>query len=256
MTRHRVFCLLLFVFITVSGLLFADFTRLELIEPDTSVYTSCSDQRVIIRIVSTEGVDTMSLGVIVNGTLYGIATPELSWSGASQSLEFNPSGSDVFTDGTASILLLPVYDLIGSHSDTMTFSFRVDRTAPVLSNAVPSGTTVTSLSFEIAFDLEDPIVSGVASGINQTSVSVSFPGHPEQLPLTTTSTGVSWNGTRFSFNAGQTDLALTDGEVLVVNVHLCDMATGCESNCEQHSFSFTMGETPCYREPNPNYTKW
>jgi len=101
--------------------------------PVGGIFTSCPDQEIFISIMDRNGVDDSSIVLNINGSLFTIENPELTYNSSTSRLEFVPSGP-VFSDGD--IVTVSVDSACDSTGNCIpspvTFSFRVDMSPPYL----------------------------------------------------------------------------------------------------------------------------
>lgn len=236
----------LLVLLTVA--LYAQPTAI-ITDPDTMAVIACQDQRILIILNSDAGVNESSITLIVNVTEYTISDPQLSIS--DDILEFNPSGEEIFTDGVAIVVLNPFADTLGDSSITYTWHFDVDRTHPAISNESPaSGAVMNVLSFDISFDAADPVVNAISSGVDAGTIDVWV---NSSAHFTGTDAAVSWDGSHFVINSDDLGINFSDNEEVTVHIRLADLADSayCGPNWLDTSWTFKIGETPCFRGPNP-----
>ena len=226
-----------------------------LISPPESSLTSCEDQVIIIAIQCSTGIMADSIQLYINGTPYDTSSAQLTFDSSSSTIEFHPSGTAIFTDGAVQISLTGLYDSYGTPGLDYNWTFFVDITPPVLSNAVPAqNEEVADLSFGVTFQLDDigPIPEATA-GLDTNSVQVwvtNGDGTFEVTPF------LSHTGNIFTFDTDSAGLSFLDNEVVTVRVRAADsipVQDFCEHgpNILDTSWTFSMSETPCYRGTNP-----
>jgi hypothetical protein len=139
------------------------------------------DQRIIFFITDSVDIDLSSIRMTVNGILFDITDPELSF--FSDSLIFSPSIP--WTDGQRiDYCLDSLCNIYGIHEDRFCSSFRIDLTHPVLLSYSPSTPFITSASIPVSFSIMDTL-----SGINPASLVLSING----TPYTGTSLTTTWD---------------------------------------------------------------
>ncbi|MFP4459157.1 MAG: gliding motility-associated C-terminal domain-containing protein [Candidatus Zixiibacteriota bacterium] len=250
MRDHRIIFLL--ICLTAAFSVFGQITNIDFIQPGDSATMSCQDLSIQIIIESDSPIDPSSISMEVRDTIYNYdpADTMFTWTPGSDMLEWIVPGDDLWEDGIIDITLFPVVDDSGDSSETMNWTFMVDRTEPYVLSASPDGVTIEELSFDIEVNLEDPLAGGVNSGIDISSVTVQI----EETVLDWNDPAIEWDGTNFTISSDDlTTMSFEDNQEINVIVEACDdiQEALCGPNCMEHQFSFTLGATPCYQEPNP-----
>ncbi|MCD6596016.1 hypothetical protein J7L68_10150 [bacterium] len=226
-----------------------------LISPPESSLTSCEDQVIIIQVQCSTGIIADSIQLYVNGVPYDTSSAQLIYDQSSSTIEFHPSGTAVFTDGAVQISLTGLYDSYGTPGMDYNWTFFVDITSPVLSNAIPAQSEeVTDLAFGVTFQLDDigPIIESTA-GLDTNSVQTWVTNSDGTFEVTSF---LSHTGNVFNFNTDSAGLSFLDNEIVTVRVRAGDsiaVQDFCEhgANILDTSWTFSMSETPCYRGTNP-----
>jgi len=121
-----------------------------LLTPPSGAVSSCNDQNIMFRITDGNGVDSASIRLNVNGTIYTISDPELSF--YNDTLEFTPSS--LWSDGdTVVAVLTRADDMVGMSSPDVPESvvFVIDLSPPYVASLHPparsgfasAGSTIT-----------------------------------------------------------------------------------------------------------------
>ncbi len=137
------------------------------VEPTDGQITACNDQNIFLYITDGNGVDALSIQMVVNGATYTTGNPELAF--YNDTLHFVPSTN--WTDGeTVAVQLVSADDVLGTPSPDvpLNWSFVVDLSPPYVSGInPPSGTGFSVSDANIAIALFDDI-----SGVNPLSIQV------------------------------------------------------------------------------------
>ncbi len=221
-----------------------------LVDPPESSITACVDQRILIAVQCTLGIVPDSIKLYVNGEPFVYGDPEITF--YNDTIEFNPPGTQYFSDGQVTVNLLPLYDIYGSPSPEYSWVFFVDATHPTLSNPLPApGVEVEDVQFDVSFVLSDegPIPEAV-SGLDTGSVQVWVTNSEGTFDVTAY---LSHTENLFGFNTADASLSFLDNEVVTVRVRAADAVDTayCGPNVLDTTWTFVMSETPCYRGTNP-----
>ncbi|MGB9561746.1 MAG: hypothetical protein ACPL6C_02930, partial [bacterium] len=120
--------------------------------------SACDPQNIIIALFDRSGIDTNSILLNVNGVLYTIASPELSF--RNDTIYFAPPAGFFINSQTVAVSLDSLTDIWGipSSSVPLRWNFRIDYQPPILTVISPRpGSVVTVPSPNIVFPLYDSI---------------------------------------------------------------------------------------------------
>ncbi|MGB9561600.1 MAG: hypothetical protein ACPL6C_02185, partial [bacterium] len=140
------------------------------VEPLDSTYSACNDQRVILTIEDDNGINLSTIRFEINGTVYTINSPEISWSG--DTLVFTPSRQ--WVDGeVVHVRLTQANDNLGNPLENpLDYTFTIDTAPPVVSSITPvPGSIINSPTPIISVTLVDSL-----SGINEGSLGLYVNG--------------------------------------------------------------------------------
>ncbi|GEM_PF-2508215 len=130
---------------------------IEPVDLDSSGFavSACDCQPIILAIHDEDGIDTSSIRFEVEGIVYDIATPELSWDGESL-LVFTPTAPCWESGDTMHFSLLAAEDVHGTPLVSVVSSrFIADYNEPAISMTSPE--TATESEFELAFEAIDSL---------------------------------------------------------------------------------------------------
>ncbi len=190
------------------------------IDPSPGEITACDMVSIRVLLTDDRDVENDSISLSVDGSVYTLSDPELSYVGDSL-LIFVPSAP--YPEGTIDVIL-QAYDISGNALDSgpLNYSFEVDLSPPVLSGQNPSpGAVISTTTPTIEFDLTDS-----PAGVNESSILLEAAGEV----IRTTDSGVSWDGTHFSLNTATYGLTLHDGDSVVCCVSASDNPDSCGPN--------------------------
>jgi hypothetical protein len=190
------------------------------IDPTPGEITACELVEIRIRLTDDRGVQPDSIRLSVNGTVYRITDPELTYIGDSL-LVFVPLAP--YSEGTVNVVLT-AFDISGNAlgGGALVYSFEVDLSPPVLSGRYPApGSVLSTLTPTIEFDLTD-----VPAGVDESSILFEIAGEI----IRTTDTGVSWSGSHFTLNTSAYGLELHDGDSVICCVSASDSPDSCGPN--------------------------
>ncbi|MBN2544087.1 gliding motility-associated C-terminal domain-containing protein [bacterium] len=211
--------------------------------------TACEDQTIQIQLHDEDGIDTMSLLLLVEEDEYEIGDIELTFNPGTNVLTFTPVSVTFFNEEEINVSLVQAEDLLGNPMwDTLSWSFFVDLEAPACSLLFPrQGEMVVNLQTEIHLELDDNF-----SGVDASSIELTIEGDP----FNTSSTGIYWNptgtGGTLVFSAVDEDYWFTRGDTISIQVRVADSPDYCgpnENTCEW--WFYTQPGVSCGIHPNP-----
>ncbi|MBN1756352.1 gliding motility-associated C-terminal domain-containing protein [bacterium] len=182
----------------------------RMIFPPCSSYISCADTAIIVALWDEHEIDTLSIEVVVNGFIFDISSPELTFfsSPTETLLIFRPSLPA--EDGEYHYAITELADTLGNSIGLplINCSFWVDLTPPVLWNIHPDpGGTTRETYPRISFYVAD---SG--SGLDTSSITITIGGityswgHPS----------LRWGGDSLVWTASMAGREFYIGDTVVV----------------------------------------
>jgi len=217
-----------------------------LISPPDGAITSCDSGNIIVRIVDTDGLDSSSTGIFINGTSYTVATDsEAIYEADDSLLIFN--ALTPFAHGETLTCWVFAEDIYGAPLASVdTFTLIIDVHPPDASNLTPiPEASILDWEAAISIDLAD-VPAGVLDSMTMTFTTPRWirtfaPG----------STATSWNGTRFimdvpAYNGGTPWTPSLDDELIFwheretinVTVYAADSACCCSPNDSLYEWRF------------------
>ncbi|MBN2541892.1 gliding motility-associated C-terminal domain-containing protein [bacterium] len=220
-----------------------------MLEPFDGAYSACDDQQIIIIIFSRYEIDTTTIEFYINGILYNIGHPWLSFEEGSL-LVFQPPPA-YWSDGEMVVVVLTRADDIYGFplDDTLFSAFAIDLTPPVVTDIAPALETMVSDSGPvIEFDLHDSL-----SGIDASSITMDINGTIISLP----GTGV-WEVIHFEFDCAAAGIFFSNGDTVNVCLYGTDSPDYCDANALDTCWLFIVsfsGPVAAVLEPlNGTYT--
>ncbi len=211
--------------------------RAHVIEPidldsDGIVTSACDCQPIIIGIFDEDGIDTTTIQLEVEGTIYDISSIELSWEDSI--LTFTPSAPCWSHGDTIDYTLLAVNDLLGvALGMPVSGSFIADYEPPVLFSSYPldGSSIVAGLPGEAYMVFDDSLVSVAHDSL---IYRISFGGSdyyfgPEW----------SWSGDTFFF-AGSDTLPLDSLVEICIDTSVSDLPDYCENDLYDACIDFEI----------------
>jgi len=215
--------------------------EVTIIEPDSFMYSACSNQQIIIEIWDDSGIQEETIELNVNGLVYTTYSSEIEW--VSPYLYFTPSVP--FENGdTVTVILVHAEDFFGNSIDPVTWDFYMDLEGPYIHDFnPPEGNlvydTLTAVSLRITDDL---------TGLNEGSVLASISGilTPSYAgTFTLMEPGISWDGELLTYYPESAAVSWTlDDTITVSVVRATDSPDLCDPNPlqEPSSFWFVMAD--------------
>ncbi len=213
------------------------------IEPFDSAYTSCDDQKILIKLIDDFAVATASINLRVNGVNYVIIDPELTYTDDSL-LVFTPSST--YPEGEITVTLWGVVDHVGNamDSDSLVFIFFTDYSPPYITSISPLGGNIFTATPTFEIGLAD-----VGAGIFDSSIVISLNG----IPLSLSSGCLEWDDSIATLTPLDCGISFEDGDTLRLCIRAKDKPDFCSSNemtytCWNYIFS-TRGPAVTVIEP-------
>ena len=213
----------------------------EILAPTDWQTSACDDQPIFVQITDGNGIDESSIQMIVDGSTYTTANPELSF--YNDTLRFIPSTN--WTDGeTVSVTLVSANDVVGTpSSDTpISWSFIIDLSPPYVSGVhPPAGTSFSTGDADIAVTLTDDI-----SGANPYTIRVQIGAYMFTYPAG----DMTYDGDTLYFSLSGLGIIPLDGDSLTICVqNTQDNPDYCDPNTmTPYCFSYYFD----YRGPQVN----
>ncbi len=201
----------------------------EIVEPKDSEWTSCAAKQIIIAISDSDGIDTSSIRLRVNSTIYSVDGIRLRF--VNDTLTFTPPTP--FSDGeTVRVCLDSVADRHGNAIDLpVCFIFGVDLSPPLITGVIPYP-IISRIERELSIIVVDSF-SGVDTSTAEISIDYSG-GH-----ITYRHSAISVSGDTMTVDISS--LRLTSGESLRVCVKVKDKALYCPPNELDSCFFVVVG---------------
>jgi len=223
----------------------------EIIMPQPNTITACNPQEIVIRIHRGDAqVDSNSIGLRINGTLYGIGDPRLFMRDDS-TLVFRPEPNFWSNGEIVNVSLESLRDINGVSAENLplNWSFTVDLLPPALVNHYPSTNMSTTNPQQVIWAL---FWDGV-SGFDPSHLSVII---NDTIRYNTGSPALVLRGDTLYFDPGRVSLSFADNET----VHFCvdsvmDSPDYCSPNIATYCFTFFVnyiGPVSSIITPQPN----
>ena len=216
------------------------------VEPLEGTFTACDDQRIIIRLVDAEGVDTSSIILEINGVRYDIFSPELYYE---DSLLYWVPARPVFSNNErVDVRLVSAKDVLGNPMrEEFSFYFYVDLEPPTLEMIRPlPNTIVRDESPVLEFVIEDNL-----SGVNPQNILLRVQGRSFRV-----SDGLSWSADRSGgvliVDGQALGISFQQGDTVQVELEATDNPNYCTPNRSSASWHFVREpQVFCDVHPNP-----
>ncbi|MFP4458406.1 MAG: gliding motility-associated C-terminal domain-containing protein [Candidatus Zixiibacteriota bacterium] len=194
------------------------------------------------------GIEPSSVELSVDGDIYALSSPEISYTGD----EFCFEPETLFTDGAMiEVELVSASDIHGNPLvESFAFNYIIDISAPVLSGADPDeGAFVSELEPIIEFDLTD-LYSGVYYDGVEICLTISS-GSP--ICYTEADAGITRSGDHYTITTRELSLGLTGGNSVDVCVDAADAPDICAANELDTCWTFLIpegGPIATYTDPS------
>ncbi|MBN2542882.1 T9SS type A sorting domain-containing protein [bacterium] len=211
----------------------------EIVNPSGGSWSSCEDQSILVNIEDPNGIDLGTVQMQVDGIIYTISDPELSWTGYSHILSYTPH-TDWSSGHTVEVSLLAVDDSIGNHlrDAPLEWSFRIDLDPPYFHDPSPEADVVLyERPLNISIYIEDEL-----SGVDISSPKMRFNDGTWYT--------LDYPGLTYDSDEGLLLMEMTEplyepnpeGEVEVC-VYAYDSPDYCEPNIEDYCWIFYVLDT-------------
>ncbi len=209
----------------------------DFIFPWDGAISACDTQEIAIGFTGYRELDTTRIFLTVDGSLYDLSAPELSWDG--EQIVFVPS--EIYeADCTVDVFLDSIYTDEGCAIYPLEWSFFVDVTTPDIEMLSPSGGVIADPLEQLCFILLDML-----SGIDTTSIIFTYNDTDYDL----SDPGLLLRGDTLIFDPVLAGTALMLDTICYVYVH--DSPQLCSPNPASGSFKFVWGDpviTPLFPE--------
>ena len=191
----------------------------HLIEPHPGSFVSCSDADIVISLADSDGIDTTSIVLEIEGVEYTIESPNLHF--VDNTLVFSPT--EPWAEGAVHFALVSASDIYGNPLENPFESyFTVDRTPPVVTYIRPApNEVIPSPPTAIAVGLSDAI-----AGVDRTLTYLLANG----IPYSDGSPGFRWTEDGFIVYLREAGIIITPGDSFRVCVHSADRIDHCMPN--------------------------
>ncbi|MCD6097488.1 gliding motility-associated C-terminal domain-containing protein [bacterium] len=194
----------------------------SIVSPAPSIFFACDEDEIIISITDSNGVDTSTIILEVNGTEYHWGDSELSWVDDSL-LVFTP---DIpFEDNdTVDVSLIRADDILGNPlSSSVLWRYFVDRQPPVYSAESPIDGGISTDSLQII----SIVITDSGSGVDESTITVIINGTPFDI----TSPALTYSGDTLYFDPEDAGIVFNDGDTVMVCLEpVSDMPDTCGPN--------------------------
>ncbi|MBN2543592.1 gliding motility-associated C-terminal domain-containing protein [bacterium] len=188
--------------------------------PAESTFSACENQNIVIIIEDLDGINTSTVNLEINDSLYTIDETELEF--RNDSLIFTPSSAWDVTQ--VRVQLTAVEDSLGNPMEEPSFGwvFFMDTEPPEISGISPlPADTVDMLCPTVEFSISDDM-----SGLNAPELRMQL----DTLTFDLTSPYVLWIGDTVSFDVCDFGFFLRGGDSISVCVHAEDQPDYCGPN--------------------------
>ncbi len=177
----------------------------EIITPLDSMYSACTDQRILLLLFDPDGVDESTVTLDVNGTVYNLGSSELSY--VADTLIFDPGDGFWSNVDTVTVTLLSADDMLGNPSAEvpLEWTYFVDLNPPVIDDfqpaygSNPAGEWQHLISAQVIDDM---------LGVNPDSLIVSIYGiyrATDTLHMTSADAGLTFAADRAEIDPSAVD---------------------------------------------------
>ncbi|MBN2543548.1 T9SS type A sorting domain-containing protein [bacterium] len=216
-----------------------------IVQPLPYTYSSCQYGSIVMIIQDPDGIDDGSIQLEVNGVVYMVADPELSYSG--DTLIYDP-GTPWVNGETVDVCLLAAEDMLGNPlDDAICWTFYIDLAYPAFWGELPpNGSTIEDLSPTISINIADSL-SGLSTPLVQLLIESYMCGitHPCAF----------WDGVNLAIDLHCLGLTYAPGDTVDVCAYAADSAIYCFPNdtvfCWEF-YIFNPGWTTGIIHPAPN----
>ncbi len=217
----------------------------EIVEPFDGAYSSCTDQGIIMTITDTDGVDSSTIRLVVEGDTFSIEDDELTYEGDTLIYVPNPP----FVDGqVVNVCLIAADDMLGNPlTEQVCWSFTMDFTPPWSQLDAPAADMVRDRQQDIVITVGDSI-----SGVDPHSITIAVNNIPYNFGDFIWTPADSIQGGTIRFMPEMFDLIFPPGESVCVDIHSTDTTDYCADNILDSTFCFLIEpEVSCLVHPNP-----
>ncbi len=202
--------------------------------PSTWVACDSLNQAVMMTIVDPDGIDTSTIVIMIEDSLYSWGDPELSWDGDSV-LTFTPLDPwSYFTNAqTVDVCIMEVSDLLGNAlEDPLCWSFEMDLSAPWIWGPEPRPDTLLNDSLAvITIHMWDSL-----TGVDSSTIYITVNG--ETMGVDDSCVTWEWGDSILTFDIGCIPDAWEDWDTVNITVGACDSPDTCAPNCSEYSWRF------------------
>ncbi|RKZ32998.1 hypothetical protein DRQ33_04920, partial [bacterium] len=216
-----------------------------IIRPFDGAYSSCEDEHIIMTITDSDGVDSSSIRLVVEGDTFSIDDPEIQF--GNDTLYFFPSPP--FYDGQqVDVCLIAANDMLGNELEQQVcWYFIMDMSPPWSELDEPTADMVRDRQQDIVITVGDQI-----SGADSNSITIwvnSIQYNFREFPWTNID---SINGGILRFIPEMFDITFPPGESVCVDIQLTDSTDYCPDNLHYSTYCFFVEpEVSCLVHPNP-----
>ncbi|MBN1756060.1 gliding motility-associated C-terminal domain-containing protein [bacterium] len=189
--------------------------------------TACDPDSIVILLTSEDGeIDQETIEIIINGILYTIDSPYLSYDPLSQHLTFFPPAGFFSDDDSLIIQLQHARNEYGVDlTEPLIYTIYVDYTPPDFWNIIPlPGSIVSVPAPTISFNVSDNL-----SGLNEATLLITI---NDSIQFMIGDPGVEWSAPSLTLDTESAGYYFTDGDTLQICVFAEDMPDYCGPNSD------------------------
>jgi len=173
-----------------------------IIEPLDGTVSACSLQQIIVDIADSNGVDSTTIEIEIDGVSFTLPDSRLSW--AEPRLTFTPD--TVWNDGPITVRLISASDVLGNalEGSPIVWTFTIDLTPPYYASFVPGdGDSTLDWQQPVSAEVFDDILGVDAATLGFTIDGIYRSSGP--LIFDISDAGVDWTAPVFSFDPASVD---------------------------------------------------
>ncbi|MCD6531993.1 gliding motility-associated C-terminal domain-containing protein [bacterium] len=219
----------------------------QIIIPPESTISACVDQQIWIAITDTDGVDSNTIVLVINGDTFTCADEELSFK--DDTLRFYPPEGYWHNGETVRVQLIRADDIYGAElQNPLSWEFFLDFQPPAAAMTLPPDSSwVLDIYQPVQIDFSDNLAGVDVAACTLVVDAVRYP-FDELAPVVAYD---SLSGT-VSFDPQGFGVRWFYGDTILVAAHLCDSPDTCGPNCAEFLWVFYLPPTEgCSRLPNP-----
>ncbi len=215
----------------------------SIIEPNPWIYSTCVPESILIEIVDPHGIDSTTIELEINGDIYTVNSPEISWNEPILTFYAANGWPD---DDTINISLNHAYDIFGNDISTaLQWSFIVDYDPPTASMTEPAVEMTRDINQDIILWICDGL-----SGVDPNSAILTIDGIEYHIGDLEWSPDIPCG--ELVFRPEDIGLIFINGETVHVSLEIGDSPDRCGPNTDYFEWEFLIEpEVGCEAIPNP-----